>query len=324
MPVNTSIFDLKFDAAPYLGIAKTTRIKDELDIRLSDHSYLPLPFDKERDWVASVAGPSFKLIRAKEGPQPAFATIGTGSGVDALTAIELLGAERVGITDLHTDVVEGARANIERNLRPGVIVEIEAGVGDLLTPLKAKRPRYDIIYENLPNVALPQGASLDTSRFSSGHVAHRSESIPELLRKSLVELHYLALVQSRDFLTARGSVIATIGARIPLSVFEKMGALAGYRSTFLAYGWKTQTTPEEMLRRYSEQQQEGYGPFTFYRAKHLREAFGDVDFASSGRLAVDIEKRLEPHRLDAAAAYVAFTLGDEIGHTVAVVRSKLI
>jgi hypothetical protein len=324
MPTETASYDLKFATAPYLGIGKATRIKDELDIRLTDHSYLPLPEDKERDWVASVSGPSFKLIRAKEGPQTSFASIGTGSGVDALTAIEILGAETVGITDLHTDVVEGAFANITRNLRPGVNVSIETGVGDLLVPLIPKHPHFDIIYENLPNVALPEGESLADERLSSGHVEHRREAIPDILRKSLVELHFLALVQSRDFLTKRGSVIATIGGRIPLTVFEKMGALAGFRSSFLAYAWKTQADPENMLRRYDEQQREGYGPFTFYRARDLREAFADVDFATSGIRAFEIEKRLETHRLDATAAYVAFKLGDEIGHTVAVVRSKTI
>ena len=104
MPTETASYELKFASATYLGIDHANRINDELDIRLTDHSYLPLPDDRERDWVASVAGPSFKLIRAKEGVQRSFASIGTGSGVDALTAIELLGAEHVGITDLHTDV----------------------------------------------------------------------------------------------------------------------------------------------------------------------------------------------------------------------------
>lgn len=317
-------YDLKFASAPYLGIERSTRIKDELYIKLSDHSYLPLPTDKERDWVVSVATPSFKLIRAKEGPVASFASIGTGSGVDALAAIEILGSERVGITDLHTDVVEGARANIERNLRHTTRVEIEAGVGDLLSPLASRKARYDLIYENLPNVALPEGDDLAEERLSSGHVAKRRESIPDLIRSSLVELHFLALVQSREFLTPRGSVIATIGARIPLHVFEKMGALAGFHSTFLAYAWKTQADPANMLRRYAEQQQEGYGPFTFYRAEILRKVFADVDFATSGKRALEIEKALEPHRLDATAAYVAHSLGDEIGHTVAVVRSKAI
>jgi hypothetical protein len=324
MTAQTSSYDLTFATAPYLGIDRATRINDELDVRLSDHSYLPLPDDKERDWVASVLTPSLKLIRGKEGPIGSFASIGTGSGLDALVAIEILGPERVGITDLHVDVVEGARANIERNLRHQTSVVIEAGVGDLLSPLADRNPRFDLIYENLPNVALPDGDDLSDERLSSGHVAKRSEVIPELIRTSLVELHYLALVQSRNFLTAKGSVIATIGARIPLGVFEKMGALAGFRSTFLAYAWKTQALPEEMLRRYAEQQQEGYGPFTFYRASVLRDVFSKVDYATSGRRALEIEKELEPYRLDATAAYVAHTLGDEIGHTVAVVRSKIL
>jgi hypothetical protein len=317
-----SSLSLRFAAAPYLGLSRVTRIRGELDIALADHSYLPHPEDPARDWVASVATPAFRLIREKEGPLPAFASIGTGSGIDALAAIEVMGALRVGITDLHTDVVEGAAANIRRNLREGVEVKIEAGVGDLLSPLRDRAPLYDLIYENLPNVALPEGGDLAEERSSSGHVARRREAIPELIRKNLVELHFLALVQSREFLAPKGSVIATIGARIPLSVFVEMGRLAGFSSTIHAYGWKTQDTPEEMLRRYDEQQKEGYGPFTFYRAEVLRRVFADIDFAASGNRAAEIEKLLAPHRLDATAAYAAFRLGDEIGHTVAVVRSR--
>jgi len=322
MSSDTPSFDLKFASAPYLGIERATRIKDELDIKLSDHSYLPLPDDPQRDWVASVAVPAFKLIVAKEGPLDSFATIGTGSGVDALSAIEILGPSRVGITDLHTEVVEVARANIIRNLREGTKVEIEAGVGDLLSPLAGRGPKYDLIYENLPNVSLPEGDDLADERLSSGHVGKRRERTPEIVRKNLVELHYLALLQSKDFLSAKGSVIATIGARIPLHIFEEMGRLAGLSSSFLTYAWKTQADPGNMLRRYAEQQQEGFGPFSFYRADALRKAFADIDPASSGNRALEIEKALESHRLDATVAYVSHTLGYEIGHTVAVVRSK--
>jgi SAM-dependent methyltransferase len=324
MPTETTSYDLKFASAPYLGIERATRIRDELDIKLSNHSAPLLPDDKESDWVASVAAPTFKLIRSKKWSISSFATIGTGSGVDALAAIEILGVDRIGITDLHTDVVEGARANIERNLQQGVDVAIDAGGGDLLSPLLRFNPRYDLIYENLPNVTLPVDENIADERRSSDYVENRIESIPDSLRKSLVDLHFLALVQSQGFLTERGSVIATIGARVPLHVFEQMGALAGFHSTFLAYAWKTQADPEIMLRGYSQQQHEGYGPFKFYRADILRKVFADVDFAKSGNRALEIEKTLEPHRLDATAAYVAFTHGDEIGHTVAVVRSRTI
>jgi hypothetical protein len=299
---------LDIPTAPYLELSRPERIADNLEIRLTGHSYLPQPDNRARDWVASVTVPALRLIRLKEGPLDSFLSIGTGTGVDVLAAVELLGVTRVGITDVHDDVVESARQNIERNLRPGVALRVDSGAGDLTTPLVGRSLRYDLVYENLPNVALPK--------------AELGEAVPDFVRRSLLELHFRALVKSRDFLTRRGSVIATIGSRFPLHFFELLGERAGYTSHFLSYSWKVQTDPEADLRRYAEQQQQGLGPFRFYRADVLRRVFAGVDIATSGKLAHDIEHELEAHRLDAVEAFVAHRLGDEIGHTVAVVRSR--
>ena len=70
--------------------------------------------------MASVAAPAFKLLRARRGQQAcrAFASIGTGSGVDALCAIELFGADVIGVTDVFEEVVAVAASNIRNNIRP--------------------------------------------------------------------------------------------------------------------------------------------------------------------------------------------------------------
>ena len=102
------------DVKNYLALnSAPKRIKEFLSIEVADHAYLPKVEDIKSDWVAYIAAPAFKLIREKTGHDiEAFASIGTGSGIDVLTGIELLGAKRVGFTDLQKSVVTAAAQNV--------------------------------------------------------------------------------------------------------------------------------------------------------------------------------------------------------------------
>lgn len=306
----------------YLGVRNPSRIKPRLSIVLSNHSYLPRVDDLQSDWVAHVAAPAFKLYRRQHGNAPvdSFCSIGTGSGLDVLSASELLGARRVGLTDVHEDVVATAADNIVRNHQAGRPLIIEAGCGDLLAPLQR---RYALIYENLPNVPLPSSADLATERKSSTHVPPRKEKLPELVRNQMLDLHYLALLQAKDYLLPGGAVLSTLGARVPLEVFLALGKLAGYSSSFLTYTWKVQADPKEVIRDHAQKQKEGFGPFHFYRADVLEKTFTSVDLTTSGTNALEIERSLQPARLDASDAYELLLRGERIGHTVAVLQSEL-
>jgi methylase of polypeptide subunit release factors len=309
----------------YLSIRHPRRIKPHLSLTLSDHSYLPRIDDLQSDWVAHVAVPAFKLFRHQRGGGSidSFCSIGTGSGLDVLTAIELLDANRVGLTDLHQDVVATAAENIARNHLPGHPLTIEAAHGDLLEPLRRFNSRYALIYENLPNVPLRDGAELAAERKSSTHVPPRIEKLPALVRNQMLDLHYLALLQAKDFLLPGGAVLSTLGGRVPLEVFLRLGRLAGCVPSFLTYTWKVQADPREIIGGHAKKQKEGYGPFYFYRAEVLQKTFASVDIASSGKNALEIEQSLLSERLDAPKALVALEDGARIGHTVAVLKSEL-
>ncbi|MDR1351066.1 MAG: hypothetical protein LBJ59_09910 [Zoogloeaceae bacterium] len=313
MHISTSRY-LKLSAAP-------ERLNAILAIEVTEHSFLPNIDEILSDWVATIATPAFKLIRQREGAKPAFCSIGSGVGLDALAAIEILDATDIGITDVHEDVVAAAAANIRANLRDPARIALNAGSGDLLQPLATARPRYDLIYENLPNVPVAAAADLATARLSSGHMPPRAEAIPDLLRKNLLALHYVALTQAKDFLCPDGSVLSLIGGRIPLAVFEKMGELAGYRSEIFTYGWKIQTDPDEMIPGHLAQQRDGLGPYHFYRAARLAEVFASVNLADSGKRALEIEQLLAPDQLDPQQALAAHQRGETIGHTVVALRS---
>lgn len=320
----TNASHLELDARAYFGVESVSRIKDRLGVAIAGRAYLPDTQDLQRDWVASVAAPAFKLLRARRGAKAcrAFASIGTGSGVDALCAIELLGAEIVGVTDLFEEVVAVAAANIRNNVRPEHKLTLYAGAGDLLAPLKANAPRFDIVYENLPNLPLDEDASIETGRTSAAFVPKRSEPAPGFIRDWMLVLHYLALLQSREFLNPGGVVISTIGARMPLRKLASMAEAAGYEPSFLTYSWKAQTDPEGLLPSYAKWQGQGLGPFYFYSAGLLADVFASVSLEEAGRDAFGIENELAPKRLDAEAALDAFKRGERIGHTVAVLHAS--
>ena len=312
------------DVNKYLALNDATKhIKDYLSIEVADHAYLPKTEDIKSDWVAYIAAPAFKLIREKLGHDvDSFVSIGTGSGIDVLTGIELLGAKRVGFTDLQRSVVAAAAQNVRNNLKINNI-EFEFGDGDLLQPLQNGKRNYDVIYENLPNVPLANNTKIEDKRNSGHYLEKRIEPIPEFVHEQMLDLHYLALKQARDYLAQNGAVYSTLGGRVPLSAFIKLGELAGLHSEIFTYSWKVQAEPEDVISGYTAQEKAGLGPFRFYRADDLQKAFANVSVKDSGSRAFEIEESLDSAKLSATAAYEAFKKGEVIGHTVAVLKSSL-
>ena len=313
------------DVNKYLALnGATKRIKDYLSIEVADHAYLPKTEDIKSDWVAYIAAPAFKLIREKLGHDiDSFVSIGTGSGIDVLTGIELLGAKRVGFTDLQRSVVAAAAQNVRSNIKETSKIEFEFGNGDLLQPLQNGKRNYDVIYENLPNVPLASNTKIEDKRNSGHYLEKREEAIPEFVHEQMLDLHYLALKQARDYLAENGAVYSTLGGRVPLNAFIKLGELAGLRSEIFTYSWKVQAEPEDVISGYAAQEKAGLGPFRFYRAEDLQKAFANISVKDSGKRAFEIEKTLDSVKLTATAAYEAFKKGEVIGHTVAVLKSSV-
>ena len=151
----------------------------------------------------------------------------------------------------------------------------------------------------------------------------RTEPVPDHVRDNLLVLHYLALVQARDFLTPGGAVLSTLGARVPLRSFLDMAEQAGYAAGFLTYTWKVQADPQDIISSYAAWQRNGLGPFYFHHADDLKAAFSILDPLEAGKRALEIEEALAPKRLDAFAAFEALRRGARIGHPVAVLKSEL-
>lgn len=317
---------VEISSKSFLGIRQPQRLADLLRLRLTDQCYLPKVSDPRKDWVARVAHPAFQAYRRRR-PEAVrqlkrFCTIGTGAGLDALVAAEVLQPALIAITDLHREVVDQAMVNILANLKQPESLVLRSGVGDLLSPFEDSRSRFDLIYENLPNIPLPAEISLDDGQASSSFIAPRRETIPPMVRGYLLELHFAFLLQARRFLTPGGAVLCSIGGRLPLQAMRQAFAAAGYDSETVLFTWKIQSEPDEVISGYAQEHEAGYGPFYFYRAADLETFFAGIPSPASGEEAEDLERRLESKRIDAVTALRLHRQGEIIGHSVAVIEGR--
>jgi hypothetical protein len=168
---------------------------------------LPKVDNPRRDWVSSVDVPAFLAHRAQNTVR-AFATIGTGAGLDAIAAVDIFDLERVAITDLHQAVVDAAAENI-RTATAGFGVNLIAAAGDILDPLASEKCQYDLIYgaffflwlyllsdlfhRKLAEHSTAYWAAIDDGQTSATYVPRRAENIPTIATENLLALHFLAL-----------------------------------------------------------------------------------------------------------------------------------
>ncbi|PWY84751.1 hypothetical protein BO70DRAFT_334613 [Aspergillus heteromorphus CBS 117.55] len=303
-------------------------------LSLSDLTYQPKIHDPSADWAVTAAFRSFKVLQAANyGPVRRFATIGTGSGTDAIAALDLFPQlRRIVMTDLHEEVVAQAQMNLKSAVdraddRVRDVARDAVGLtGHSLVPLRGQMP-FDLIYENLPNIPVPEGVDLRDGQTSSSFfdAADVSGVVPPFVSAALLDLHYVCLLQARTFglLTDHGVILSSMGGRVPISLMLDLAHVVGFTGRIISMTWKVQSEPDSVIGGYAEQQEKGLGPFYFYRTSSLQRVFDGRTPAGAGLCALQIENDLLPDRLDAVAALRAHRQGIEIGHPVVVMASVL-
>ncbi|KAF9037795.1 hypothetical protein BDZ89DRAFT_430879 [Hymenopellis radicata] len=326
---NLTEVDVNFSKFYCIGSAK--KVNEDFTVKLTKLTYLPKVAEPRRDWVASVAVPSFIAHRDSGNKVTKFATIGTGSGLDAVGALEVFPLEQLAMTDLHPAVVQAAAGNVfaATEGQPALAKVVNSMIalpGDLCTPLQVKPISFDLIYENLPNIPLDtKMRKLFSGQTSSTYVPERHEKVVNIANDSLLALHWLCMVQARELLALQGAIISSMGGRVPISNMITMSESAGYNPDVLTYTWKIQSEPEEVIGGYKRNQEEGMGPFYFYPADVLEETFKDRSPAMSTKEALQLEEALLPYRLDAVEAYNKHKTGElVVAHTVVCLRSKMV
>ncbi|ORY37322.1 hypothetical protein LY90DRAFT_511253 [Neocallimastix californiae] len=317
------------NTSEYLNIkSKPVHIKEQLEIKIVDNSFLPGA--KDDDWFAHSALPALKLIeKEKPGEIKSFLSIGSGPGLDVLASAEVFGSKKLALTDLQENVVKSGVQNIKSNLLEPEKVEVNGYSGDLFEPLRSKEnanenQRFDIIYENLPNVPIPEDEDINKSRSSTVFLEKRSEKIPGEVKEALLDLHYLAIQQVHEFLNKNGALISLISGVIPIDTIKSIEKyIDGVKIDILYYNWNIQTSFYSVINTYAKQEEQGYGPFIFYKENDLKKAFEGVNDNESGKKALDIEKSLVDKRLTATEALKLLNQGENVGYTITILKTTI-
>lgn len=296
--------------------------KHGLKVLLDENAYDPKA-DPFYDWVHRVALPSF-LEYSRNAVVDRFCTVGTGTGTDALAAIEIFGPRLVALTDLEGATVELAMRNVVRNLKLGQAVEIRCGVGDLLSPFGAAAA-FDLIYENLPNIPLSPAEQrrLLAGRNRATYYSQRSEEVKPSVRENLLELHWLCLRQARALLAEGGAVLSSIGARRPIANIRSAMSAEEFEQSVEMYTWKIQSEPEEVIGGFAAQDRPGRR-FHFYPVDVLQRAFQGLTPSDAAANAAALEAALETEKIPATEALKRSRAGEPIGHTVLVLCSRAV
>ncbi|PWY74210.1 hypothetical protein BO83DRAFT_360448 [Aspergillus eucalypticola CBS 122712] len=329
--ISNSFSTFVIDFKAFFGV-KPQHVSRRFSVSLSVLSYQPKIYNPRADWAVTAAFNSFQALQAStHNSVQCFATIGTGSGTDAIAALDVFPHLRsIVMTDLHDEVVDKAKINLmsateKVDGRVRAVARDATGLsGHNLVPLKGQVP-FDLIYENLPNIPLPDDADLMDGQTSSTYFdcSDVSGVVPPFVSTALLDLHYVCLLQAKTFnlLTETGVVLSSMGGRIPIDTMLRLADAAGFTGRILSMSWKVQSEPDSVIEGYATQQEKGLGPFYFYRVSTLRRVFGHLTAAEAGLRALEIESELLPNRLDAVTALKAHKQGIDIGHPVVVMAS---
>ncbi|MBI2655247.1 hypothetical protein HYX06_02370 [Candidatus Woesearchaeota archaeon] len=252
-----------------------------------------------------------------------FAAIGTGNGADALGAINIFGRdlETIIITDVGNAALQVSDQNVRRYSKGKKVFALN---GSLCQPLIQRGIKVDLIYENLPNI--PDGEDVSSGyRQASVYNPSLLPAVPDkLVRDYLLESHYSLLKESKHALNHGGSVICSIGGRVPNSVLRGMVERLGYKYEELITGFKRQTEPLEVLPGYAKAEKDGI-EFDFYKYDEAISCLQSHGIKNPfiERSSDELKDLLAPFRISAREALQLYEQNPNyvIGHMVNMVRA---
>jgi len=298
----------------------------KVTVRLNEHTYRP-QYDLSNDWL-SFAYRAFRSLRyllEKEDMEvKKFVSVGSGCGIDVLGAINILGVQKIIALDIHPRVLPLIQANVVANLDKKVSLELEVRESDVLSGLATRDGKVDLIYENLPNLPLPENDGLLDGIKTSSFVDTSLYSCPPIIQKHLLTLHFQCLIQARHYLAINGSVINSIGGRIPRYVLDETFHQAGYHAKVLVLGLKPQTEIEEVLPGYVLAENSSEVKFSFYRLDNFTSELPCIIYGYSQNFDEQaFLASIEAYKVNATEALALYRKGIPIGHTVYMFRAKL-
>lgn len=309
----------RVDATAYLQPYPARWVRRPVVLRETPGVY-PLEPSPEQAWLP-IAFRAMARVGARA-PVRDVLIVGTGNGLDALGAAEILAPRSITITDLHPAGVAVARRNARAHLLRGAPA-LTAYAGDLLDAVPAGL-RVDLVYENLPNVTADAGADLTLGDVSGRfHAAVADEALPQAVADHALALHHRCLRQARDHLRPGGGVLTAIGGRIPRAVALDLHRSLGYEPELAAFDVKRQVEPAVMLAGYRRAEADGPVRFTFYAIEAVTLVAGARrDGLEGDELADALEADLAGLAMTTAEAQAVVARGGDVAHSVLMIWGR--
>ena len=307
------------DVTAFLAPYPARRLRRPVVLRLVDETFGPEPTPADA-WLP-IAFRAFARVAERRDVRDLL-VIGTGNGLDVLGAAEILPVRSVVATDLHPAGVAAAEANVRAHLADDRDLELVFTAGDLLEPVPSGQ-RFDLVYENLPN--LPAGAADDLRRgeTSGRFFAAAAGDVPEPFGRYLLALHHRCLRDARERVRPGGGVLTAIGGRMPHEVVLDLHRRCGYEPELLAFDVKRQVEPAVVVPPYAAAEASGDVTFTYYAA----DAIGLVaearrDGLDGQELADAVAGPLAALAITATDAERRRRAGEDVAHSVLMVHGR--
>jgi hypothetical protein len=251
------------DATAYLSPYGRRRVRRPINLRLTEQTY-PLEPSIEQSWLP-IAFRAFERLARRRALEHVL-IIGTGNGLDALGAVEILGPRSLTVTDLHEDSLAVSRENVIAHLVDPGSIALSFRAGDLMSCVPLARP-FSLVYENLPNVTSSADHDLRRGTIGGRFYPPTETIVPEPYARYMLDLHYRLLEQARPRVERGGGVLTAIGGRMPDDVVFGLHRSCGLRPDLVAFDVKLQAEPRLMVPPYSRAESERGVAFRFYAAE---------------------------------------------------------
>lgn len=273
--------------------------------------------DFDQSWLY-FALQAFKRLSAKKYQINSFATIGTGSGIDAIGALEILKPKEIILTDINSNALSIAELNL-RNYLGIQTIPYQLLQGNICEPLIEENLKIDLIYANLPNIMVSE--RIDYSTIDSSSLIEEKYLSPEYRKyqQYLLTTAYQFLQTAKHCLSSEGKVLLNIGARVPTELLKVIFEESGYIYEEIYNGFKLQTETELILRGYSRFERDGV-EFDFYPFDEAIKIFSKY---KNQMLSIqEIKFLLQDIKINSSKALSLFYQGERIGHIVSLILGK--
>ncbi len=308
------------DVTAFLAPYPPRRVRRPVVLHLTEATFGPEPTPAEA-WLP-IAFRAFARLAARAEVRDLL-VLGTGNGLDVLGAAEILPLLRsVVATDLEPDGVAVAEANVRRYLLDGAGLDVAFAAGDLLAPVPTER-RFDLVYENLPNLPADAATDLRRGEQSGRFFAAAATAVPEPFGPYLLALHHRCLLELRDCVRPGGGVLTALGGRMPAAVAFDLHRACGYEPELLAFDVKRQVEPDVVLPPYARAEAAGGVEFTFYRPEAIAvTAAAKADGLDGQELAGAVAADLAALAITATEADRRRRAGEDVAHSVLMVLGR--